>query len=83
MNTVAPLLVHLSATNLFSTRRKHGYGFNRKNPLLSFNGTSTPARTRPKPAAVMEQRDIPATTCACQKLQSADERNGKNSVVVY
>ena len=33
MNTAAPSLVHLSATNLFSIFRKHGYGFNRKNPL--------------------------------------------------
>jgi len=33
MNTAAPSLVHLTATNFFSVIRKHGYGLHQKNPL--------------------------------------------------
>jgi len=33
MNTGAPSLVHLPATNFFSVIRKHGYGLPRKNLL--------------------------------------------------
>jgi len=33
MNTGAPSLIHLSATNSFSVTRKHGYGLHRKNLL--------------------------------------------------